>query len=320
VTEDSHKDQLISIVLPLYREAANLPSMLAALETELSVANIEWETVLVDDGSPDGTWAAVQNEAGRRSNVRAVRLSRNFGKEHAIVAGLEHSSGAAVIVMDADGQHPASLIPKMVNVWREAGVEIVDGVKTHRGRETFGSRVSAALFYFIWNTLSGFELKGASDFKLLSRRAVAAYLDMGERNVFFRGMTAWLGFSRAQIPFEVAERTSGRSGWPVVKRLKLAIDGISQFSSLPLQLVTFAGVVFLCFSVIFGLYTLIVQLAGRSVTGFATVILLLLFIGSLLMISLGIIGIYLARIYEEIKRRPRYVVAALIESNEQKAG
>jgi polyisoprenyl-phosphate glycosyltransferase len=319
VTEDSLKDQLISVVLPLYREASHLPVMLAALALELSKANITYETVLVDDGSPDGTWTAVQQEAEVRTNIRAVRLSRNFGKEHAIVAGLEHSSGDAVIVMDADGQHPPSLIPKMVNVWREAGVEIVDAVKTHRGRETFGSRVSAALFYFIWNTLSGFELRGASDFKLLSRRAVSAYLNMGERNVFFRGMTAWLGFARAQIPFQVAERTSGTSGWPVVKRLKLALDGISGFSSIPLQLVTVAGTLFFLFSVLLGLQTFILYLSGRAVSGFTTVILLLLTIGSLLMISLGIIGVYIARIYEEIKRRPRYVVSESINVVESPA-
>ena len=247
--------------------------------------------------------------------LRAIRLSRNFGKELALCAGLETARGDAVIVMDADGQHPPSLLPQMIRTWRETGVDIVEATKINRGKETFFSKLGAGLFYLLWNKLSGFELKGASDYKLLNRRAVDAYLQMDERNVFFRGMTAWLGFSRAQIPFEVAPRAGGQSSWSVLKRLSLALNGISGFSSMPLHLVTFAGILFLLFSVIFGGYTLVLQLTGRSVSGFATVILLLLFIGSLLMISLGIIGIYLARIYDEIKHRPRYVIAQSIESS-----
>jgi dolichol-phosphate mannosyltransferase len=201
----------------------------------------------------------------------------------------------------------------MISTWRETGVDIVEATKIDRGSESTFSKLAAGLFYLIWNKLSGFELRGASDYKLLNRRAVNAYLQMDERNVFFRGMTAWIGFTRAHIPFEVAPRAGGSSNWSVLRRLTLALNGISGFSSLPLHLVTFAGMVFLLFSVVFGLYTLLLQIFGRSVSGFATVILLLLVIGSLLMISLGIIGIYLARIYDEIKNRPRYVVAEHIE-------
>src|SRR5262249_35258285 len=153
------------------------------------------------------------------------------------------------------------------------------------------------LFYFIWNKLSGYELKGASDFKLLTRRTIEAWLQMEERNLFFRGMTAWLGFTRVEVPFEVMSRAGGQSGWSFLKRVCLALTGISAFSTLPLQFVTLAGAFFLLFSIVFGLYTLVLQLSGHSVTGFATVILLLLIIGSLLMISLGIVGQYLARIY-----------------------
>ena len=156
-------------------------------------------------------------------------------------------------------------------------------------------------------------MRGASDYKLLSRAAVNAYLQMDERNVFFRGMTAWLGFEREQIPFEVATRAGGNSSWSILHRVKLALTGISGFSSLPLQFVTFTGLLFLLFSVIFGMYTLIYLFAGHAATGFSTVILLLLVIGSLLMISLGIIGIYLARIYDEIKGRPRYVISQRID-------
>ena len=307
------ENQLFSIVLPVFKESAHIIAILDQIRDEMESAGAEFELVVVDDGSPDRTWTVLNETAGSFPMMRAIKLSRNFGKEHALCAGLEIARGDAVIVMDADGQHPPSLLPEMIRTWRESGADIVDAVKIHRGEESFFDKMSAGLFYRMWNKLSGFELTGASDFKLLGRRAVDAYLQMEERNVFFRGMTEWLGFTRAKVPFEVVPRGGGASNWSVLKRLRLAIDGISGFSALPLHLVTMAGVVFLFFSLVFGLYTLALQIAGRSVSGFATVILLLLIIGSLLMISLGIIGIYLARIYEEIKRRPRYIVAKTIE-------
>jgi polyisoprenyl-phosphate glycosyltransferase len=306
--------EFISVVMPVYREAAHIGQVLDDVQKALETANVVYELVLVDDGSPDGSWKALQQLSGKFPMMRAARLSRNFGKELALCAGLEMARGDAVIVMDADGQHPPSLLPGMIKTWRESGVDIVEGTKIDRGEETFFSKTAAGLFYVLWNKLSGFEMRGASDYKLLNRRAVNAYLQMDERNVFFRGMTAWLGFERAHIPFEVAARAGGNSNWSVLNRLRLALTGISGFSSLPLQLVTFAGLVFLLFSIGFGGYTLMVQLTGHSVSGFATVILLLLIIGSLLMISLGIIGIYLARIYDEIKHRPRYVISQSIET------
>ncbi len=313
------KQQLVSIVLPVYCESATIGSLLGDIRSKLSGLGIEYEFVLVDDGSTDSTWAEIEKLQKEYLMLRAARLSRNFGKDLALCAGLEMARGDAVVVMDGDGQHPPSLLPEMIRLWLDTDVEIVEGVKTHRGKETVFNKISAGIFYMMWNKLSGFELRGASDYKLLDRRAVDAYLRMNERHVFFRGMTAWLGFRTAQLPFEVAERTGGRSGWSLFKRVKLAIDGISGFSSLPLQLVTLAGVAFFFFSLIFGIYTLVLQLSGHSVSGFATVILLLLFVGSLLMISLGIIGIYLARIYEEIKHRPRFVVAERIGQGEGSA-
>ncbi|HVF48323.1 MAG TPA: hypothetical protein VNA17_12215, partial [Pyrinomonadaceae bacterium] len=193
--------------------------------------------------------------------------------------------------------------------FREQDVDIVEAVKETRGDEALSSKLSAGLFYFLWSKLGGFEIRGASDFKLLSRGCVDAYLQMNERNVFFRGMIAWLGFRRAQIPFHVGARKGGKSGWSLPKRVRLALDGLTGFSALPLQIVTLAGIGFLTFSLIFGIYTLLLHISGQSISGFATVILLLLIIGSVLMISLGIIGIYLEKIYEEIKNRPRYVIS-----------
>src|SRR2546423_9039277 len=309
---------LVSVVIPLFQEAAALPPFLAAVRHVLDQAAVSYELILVDDGSSDETWPVIANESGASSTVRGYRLSRNFGKEAALCAGLENARGTAVIVMDGDGQHPASLLPEMIRMWQATGADIVQAVKRSRGQESFSNKAGAFLFYAVLEKFSGFDLKGASDFKLMSRKAVDAWLRMGERNVFFRGMTAWMGFTTVQIPFEVAQRSTGRSTWSYLKRLKLAITGITAFSSLPLQLVTFAGVLFLIFSLVLGAQTLYLKLAGRAVSGFATVILLELIIGSFLMISLGVIGEYIARIYREVKGRPRYLVTESTEAGQGK--
>ena len=304
---------LLSVVIPVFREGAQLSSFLAAVRSSLSQCNLPYELVLVDDGSPDDTWRVLAAEAESCQAIRALRLSRNFGKESALCAGMEHARGDAVIVMDADGQHPPSLIPEMVRMWQSSASDIVEAVKRRRGRESLSSKLGALLFYFILNKLSGFHFKGASDFKLMNRKAVNAWLEMHERNVFFRGMTVWMGFNTVQIAFEVVPRSAGQSTWSVLNRVKLALVGITAFSSFPLHLVTFAGVIFLALSVLLGLETLYLKVTGQAVSGFATVILLELIIGSFLMISLGIIGEYLARIYEEVKGRPRYLVKESIE-------
>ena len=307
---------LISIVIPLYNEGSHLSALLSDLKTALQQTGCPFELVLVDDGSPDDTWGRIKDETQTFPSLRAVRLSRNFGKELALCAGLERARGDAVVVMDGDGQHPPSLLPVMVEKWRTSGADIVQAVKTKRGSESLTGKLGALLFYLILNKLSGFELKGASDFKLMNRKVADTWLAMRERNVFFRGMTAWMGFTTVQIPFEVVARRGGKSGWSYLRRAKLALIGITTFSSFPLHLVTFAGVIFFVFAVGLGIQTLYLKLAGQAFTGFATVILLELIIGSLLMISLGIIGEYLARIYEEVKGRPRYIVMESIEPRE----
>ena len=306
----------LSVIMPVFREGAHLPAILADVRSFLDQCNLPYELMLVDDGSPDNTWRVIQAEAKTFQAMRALRLSRNFGKESALCAGLEHARGDAVILMDADGQHPPSLLPDMVRTWQTSGADIVEAVKRKRGRESLSSRLGALLFYLILNKLSGLHFKGASDFKLMNRKAVNAWLEMHERNVFFRGMTVWMGFTTVQVPFEVVPRSAGQSTWSALKRLKLALVGITAFSSFPLHLVTFAGVLFLGLSVLLGLETLYLKLAGRAVSGFATVILLELIVGSFLMISLGVIGEYLARIYEEVKGRPRYIVTESIEPKE----
>jgi polyisoprenyl-phosphate glycosyltransferase len=304
---------LISVVIPLYNEGSHLRDLVADLSQALQQTESRFEIIVVDDGSTDDTWARIQDEARTLPVLRAMRLSRNFGKELALCAGLERARGEAIVVMDGDGQHPPALLPTMIEKWRTCGMDIVQAVKIKRGRESVTSKAGAVLFYVILNKLSGFDLKGASDFKLINRKVLDTWLAMRERNVFFRGMTAWMGFNAAEIPFEVPARRTGKSHWSYLTRAKLALIGITTFSSFPLHFVTFSGVIFFIFAVGLGIQTLYLKLAGRAFTGFATVILLELIIGSLLMISLGIIGEYLARIYEEVKGRPRYIVSESIE-------
>ncbi len=316
MNDGSPSSPSISIVIPLYNEGSHLISLLSDLKAALEETGCRFEIILVDDGSPDETWQIIRDQAQTSPSLQAVRLSRNFGKELALCAGLERARGDAVIVMDGDGQHPPSLLPVMVEGWRSSGADIVQAMKVKRGRESVSSKLGALLFYLILNKLSGFELKGASDYKLINRKVVDTWLAMRERNVFFRGMTAWMGFKTIQIPFEVGPRRAGKSGWSYLRRAKLALVGITTFSSFPLHLVTFAGVIFFVFAVGLGIQTLYLKIAGRAFTGFTTVILLELIIASLLMISLGIIGEYLARIYEEVKGRPRYIITDSIEPRE----
>lgn len=298
----------LSIVVPCLNEGSHLASSLATLTGVLARLDLEYELLLIDDGSSDDTWDVLKQAATTQPNLRALRLSRRFGKEQALAAGLEHARGAAVIVMDADLQHPPGLIPEMVRAWREEHYDVVEAVKTKRGVEPLLARLGARLFYPLFRRLSGFDLEGASDFKLIDRRVLDAWARMGEHNLFFRGMSAWLGFRRKALPFEVAPRAGGRSGWSPWRLLRLGLTGVTAFSSAPIHVITAMGCLFLVFAVLLGLHTLYNKIHGTAETGFTTVIVLVLMVGSLILIGLGVIGLYVARIYEEVKGRPRYVV------------
>ncbi len=269
---------------------------------------------MIDDGSRDNTYNIMKELIEEIEEVRIIKLSRNFGKENAICAGLELCRGESCIVMDSDLQHPPNLIPQMVKLW-ESGYDVVECVKTSRGKEKRVKTLGVKIFYGLLKRFSGFDLDNASDFKLLDKKVIYSWRNMREKNTFFRGMSAWLGYNRIQISFEVPSRVDGDSHWSVISLGKLAISAITSFSSVPLHLITIMGNIFLIISVLLGINTVVFKLIGESVSGFTTVILLLLIIGSILMISLGIIGQYIAKIYEETKARPRYIVEALVEKN-----
>lgn len=301
--------RLISIVMPIYQEGNQIAANVGTVHRLLCDSGIHHEIILIDDGSRDNSWSEIKRLSHELPQVHGIKLSRNFGKESALCAGLEAVRGDACVVIDADLQHPPQLIPEMVRLWDGQGYEIVEGVKKSRGKENIANKYGAALFHKLMQWLSGVDVGRASDFKLLDRKVIDSWKRMGERNTFFRGMAAWMGFHRIAIEFEVTLRAHGRSKWSIKSLYHLAINAIASFSSLPLQFVTFLGLAFLAGSLIMGLETLYMKFLGGAVDGFTTVILLQLIIGSTLMISLGVIGTYIAKIYEEVKRRPRYLVS-----------
>ncbi len=298
----------LSIVLPVHDEADGVVQALEAIwAAAAQVPAVHWEFVVVDDGSRDATVDRVRALDLGEAALRLVVLTRNFGKEAAILAGLEQAVGEAVIVMDADLQHPPELIPKMVSLWR-AGALVVEGVKSDRGEEGQVSGAGARLFYALFSWLSGLDVSNASDFKLLDREVVDQYCRLPERNRFFRGLIPWLGFTSARIPFAVPPRPRGVSSWSRWRLLRFALSALTAFSSMPLHLITALGVFVFIVSAVFGGIALYQKFTGLAVSGFTTVILLQLLIGSVLMVSLGILGAYLGRVFEEAKGRPSYVV------------
>ncbi len=305
---------MLTVVIPIYNEEKQIEKTVSVICEILQKASEQYQLVLVDDGSRDQTWQVLKSLADNIPGLEAIRFSRNFGKEAAIMAGLSRARGDACIIMDADLQHPPELIPQMLQLWKK-GIEVVEAVKEDRGRESSFSRLGASLFYKIMHRLSGFNLENASDFKLLDKKVVQALLQMPEKETFFRGLSAWVGYSRAEVFFKVPERETGKSRWSALKLIRLAIGAFTSFSSLPLQFVTFIGVLFLIGSVVLGIQTLAMKLRGLAIGGFTTVILLLLIIGSCLMISLGMIGMYIARIYNEVKARPRFIISEECKGN-----
>lgn len=298
----------LSIVLPAYREAAHLTGSLTAIREIAAGLGVPFELLVIDDGSPDDTWRVLQGLASDWPELRAFRLARNFGKEGAILAGLDISRGDAVIVMDADLQHPPGLIREMYRLWVEEGFDVVNAVKRERGDETWVKRGLSRLYNRIFATLAGVKMTGGSDFKLLSRSAVDFYCLFPERNTFFRGLIAWLGLSQTDLPFDVAPRAGGSTSWSFLKLIGLAINSVVSFSAVPLQAVTFLGFGFFLFALVLAVQTLWAKFSGGAVEGFATLILLQLLIGAILMIALGVVGQYLAKIFDEVKRRPRYLI------------
>lgn len=306
---------MLSIIIPSYNEEGNIEHTADVVSNVLENNNIDFEIVFINDGSSDSTWEKMSALALERDNISAVNFSRNFGKESAVFAGLEVAKGDACVLMDCDLQHPPETIVEMYNLWKNNDIDVVEGRKKDRGKENFLYKGFSLLFYKIINKASGLDMAAASDFKLIDRKVVDALNRMPERLTFFRAMSSWVGFKTEKVYFEVAERAEGESKWSVRSLIKYAVNSITSFTSAPLQLVTGIGVITFIISIILGINTLYNKIWGNSAAGFPTVIILQLLTTSIIMFSLGIIGFYISKIYEEIKNRPRYIISEIVSKN-----
>lgn len=298
---------LLSIIIPAYNEQELIEGVPKELHKVLDPEGISFELIFIDDGSDDLTYEKIVEQSKLDDNIRGYRFSRNFGKEAAIFAGLEMAKGDCCVVMDCDLQHPPEMLPKLYCLWEE-GYEIVEGIKASRGKESPIHTFFSNAFYRIITALSGLDMQSSSDFKLLDKKVMGVMLRLQERNTFFRGLSYWVGFRSAKVEYEVKPRQFGNTKWSFFKLFQYALNNISGFSTAPMQLVTLIGGVFIVFSILFGIQTLTRFFSGHALEGFSTMILLLLLIGGCLMVSLGVIGLYIAKIYEEVKARPRFII------------
>ncbi|MFM8330249.1 MAG: glycosyltransferase family 2 protein [Candidatus Methylumidiphilus sp.] len=302
----------LSVVIPAYNEGEGMERTLSTLTAILDGCSPDWEIIVIDDGSRDATYERVCRHAATDARVKAVSFSRNFGKEAAVLAGLKYAQGRAVAVIDADLQHPPQLLPEMLEHWR-AGSKIVHAVKRSRDTDSLPKRLSAWAANQLISRMGGINIHNSSDYKVLDRKIVDILIyQMPERERFFRGLSSWIGFSEAYIEFDVSTRLEDESKWSLWSLVELSITALTSFTSMPLRIVTILGVLTLILGFGVASEALWSWHQGQAVSGFATIIITLLLIGSFIMISLGIIGEYIAKIYEEIKARPSYLVKSTV--------
>lgn len=309
---------LLSVVAPLFNEEASVANLHSRLRAALQ--GVPLELIMVDDGSTDGTPRMLAELANSDPSVRVITLSRNFGHQAALTAGLDHARGDVAVMMDSDLQDPPELIPTMLEHWR-LGSDVVYAVRRLRAGETRTKLASARWFYRLFSGLTQIELEqNAGDFRLLDRCALDVLSSMRERNRFLRGMTVWVGFSQTAVPYDRDPRHAGETKYTARRMLSFSLDAISSFSHLPLQAATllgflFAGIAFLGIPVAVGF-----KIAGEFVPGITTVLLVVLMLGGIQLIAVGIIGEYLGRVYDEVKRRPLYVVRQRLNMPEDEPG
>lgn len=307
---------MLSVIVPAYNEEASVERAFFTISGILKDAGIDSEIIFVNDGSKDKTYSIINSLAEEQEGVVGLHFSRNFGKEAAISAGLAAASGECVAVIDCDLQHPPEKLVEMYRLWEE-GYEIIEGVKSDRGKEGALHGFAANMFYSIISRMVGFDMSNASDFKMLDRKVVDVINSIPEKKGFFRAISFWVGYKKTSVEFEVREREEGQSKWSTVGLIKYAVSNITAYSTAPMQIVTVLGGIMLFLSLILCIWTLVDKITGRAMAGYATVIWITMFIGSIIMISLGLIGYYVARIYEEIKGRPKFIVSKTVKSKKR---
>jgi glycosyltransferase involved in cell wall biosynthesis len=301
---------LVSVVVPCFNEEDVIQTTHEHLLIALaSIAPLRVEIIYVDDGSTDGTWAKLTRIQVGDSRVRVVRLARNFGHQIALSAGVDYASGDAVVTIDADLQDPPEVIPELVTEWLNGG-DVVYAVRADRAAETAFKRGTAKVYYRLLNRLADTDVPvDTGDFRLLDRRAADALRSMPEHDRYVRGMVAWIGFDQRAIPYNRAPRAAGETKYPFVKMLRFAADGVISFSFAPLRLATWLGFVASALALVGASYSIVVWLLGDTVPGWTTLSVAVLLLGGIQLVSLGIMGEYVGRIYREVKRRPLYLVA-----------
>lgn len=303
-------DPTLSVVVPLHDEEELLPELGRRLATVLDGIGERWEVILVDDGSRDATYALALGLRERDPRFKVLRLSRNFGHQVALSAGLDHARGTAVVTMDGDLQHPPEVIVEFVAAWR-AGHEIVYGVMAERQGESIFKHVTGRWFYRVLGRLSDIDVpEAAGDFRLIDRRALTAFRAMPERKRYLRGMFSWMGFRQIGVPYSSPPRAAGRSKYTTRRMVRLAATAVISFSDRPLRLALDLGFLVSLLSMLLGLSALVTKLAGiYSVPGWASIMVFVGFVSGIQLIVVGVIGEYVAGIYDEVKRRPLYLVA-----------
>lgn len=300
----------LSVVVPAYNEAANLPALLGLLTQTLRQLTDQWEVVIVDDGSRDSTAIAMLPWLAQ-PGVRYLRLSRNFGKECALTAGIENAQGEAVLCMDADLQHPVEMIAPMLDAWRD-GADMVCATRATRADETLLKRVGTWLFYRLVNTNSMVQIPvDAGDFRLMDRCVVEALKSLPERNRFMKGLFAWVGFRNQILPYTPNERAAGKSSFSLKSLARLAFTGVTTFTNFPLRLWSAVGSLIALFALCFGVWIIIEHyIDAEAVPGWATLATSMMFFSGVQLLSIGILGEYVGRIFDEVKQRPIYIVAS----------
>ncbi len=300
---------IISIVIPSYNEEKNVVPLYKRLkDVATSLVNYEIEYIFVDDGSHDKTLQAIKELTNEVNNIYFIQLSRNFGHQNALKAGLDHARGDCVISMDADMQHPPEIILELIKKWEE-GYEVVYTKRKEINHESWLKRKSSSFFYFLHNQLSDVKLEpGTADFRLMSRSVVDAFFQLRENELFIRGLVKWAGFKQTFIEYTPNERHDGESKYSVYKMISFALKGLTSFSTRPLKLVVYIGLIFFAFSILLIPYALISYLSGNAVSGWTSIIITIFFFGSLQLLLIGIIGLYVSKLVIQTKQRPLYFI------------
>ena len=300
----------LSIILPFHNESGNVRSLFRRLYPRLGQLNLSYEIICVDDGSSDTTFEILRHEREFDQRLKLVRLARNFGKETALTCGLHLATGSAAVTMDSDLQHPPEIIADLVQKWRE-GFQMIYAIRRNRTTDSPFRRLFSRAFYAVFRTIADIQMpEGAGDFCLLDRKVIDALNAMPERNRFMKGLTAWVGFKRGTVPFDVEARETGKTHWNFFRLIRFAFDGLSSFSTLPLRIWTWCGALVSLAAMAYGLYLIFDTLVyGISVPGYASIMVGILLLGGLQLLSLGVIGEYMARIFTEVKARPLYLIS-----------